>query len=103
MPGPASLQGAGWLASRRAWQQAFREALAGRSDVATFQPVLQKLLADGDAFWPEESRKRFHADRQRVLRLIVDIDASLSPAQRERLQERLGRLAADFESIAAGA
>lgn len=94
---------AGWLASRRAWQRAFRLAMDGRQDTEDFTLALERLLADGDAFWPEEYRQRFNADRDRVLMLITEVDATLSPAQRGHLQERLRRLALDFESIAGGA
>jgi hypothetical protein len=94
---------AGWLESRRRWQGAFRDALALRNEPARFVPALERLLVDGEGVWPAEYRRQFDADRARVLQLIVDVDASLSSAQRDRLRRQLDRWALDFESIAGGA
>ena len=94
---------AGWLESRRRWQAAFRESLALRGDPVRFQPALERLLVDGESLWPAEYRRQFDADRARVLQLIVDVDASLSAGQRDRLRRHLERWALDFESIAGGA
>lgn len=101
--GEMRVQPAGWLASRKRWQQALREALAGRRDGPAFAVALERLLADGDSFWPADYRQQFQADRDRVLRLIADVDASLDAAQRQRLRRQLGGWALDLESIAGGA
>jgi hypothetical protein len=93
----------GWLASRRAWQAALREALAGREDPAALAARLGHLLADGEDFWVPSYRENFQADRQRVLRMLEDIDQSLSGRQRKHLQERLERWALDLDAIAGGA
>jgi len=90
----------GWIASRRAWTSALREAMNGRHDLETFTPRLAQLLADGEVFWDPGYRSRFEADRERVLRLLADVDRSLSSRQRQVLQERLERWADEFESIA---
>lgn len=101
----ASLQAdpAGWFASRRAWQAALRQALAVRDDLPAFTSRLERLLADGESFWDPAYRARFQADRERVLQLLADVDASLSPDQRVKLRERLGAWALDLETIAGGA
>jgi hypothetical protein len=93
----------GWLASRRAWQQALREALAGREDTAAFASRLERLFADGEDFWTPTYRDSFQLDRQRVLRMLEQIDDSLSERQRTRLRDRLERLALDLDAIAGGA
>jgi hypothetical protein len=93
----------GWLNSRRRWQQALREAMASRGDRDRFEPALERLLADGESFWEEDYRRHFVADRERVLRMMAELDASLDAGQREHLQERLRRWALDFEAIAGGA
>ena len=93
----------GWLASRRTWQQALREALDGRRDTVTFTSRLEHLLADGEDFWTPEYRESFQADRQRVLRMLEQVDLSLSERQRTRLRDRLERLALDLDAIAGGA
>jgi hypothetical protein len=93
----------GWLASRRTWQQALREALDGRRDTVTFTSRLEHLLADGEDFWTPAYRESFKADRQRVLRMLEQIDLSLSEHQRARMRDRLERLALDLDAIAGGA
>ncbi len=93
----------GWLASRRAWQKALREALAGREDTASFASRLERLFADGEDFWTPAYRESFELDRQRVLRMLEQIDHSLSERQRARLRDRLERLALDLDAIAGGA
>lgn len=92
-----------WFESRRRWQAALREALAARADGPAFEERFGQLLADGDQFWTEAYRRDFYADRERVQRLIVDIDVSLTAEQRSRLRQRLARFALDFEAIAGGA
>ena len=71
-----------------------------RHDLDAFTPRLAQLLADGEVFWDPDYRDRFEADRERVLRLMADVDRSLSPRQRRLLQERLERWAVDFEAMA---
>jgi sulfur relay (sulfurtransferase) DsrC/TusE family protein len=93
----------GWLASRRAWQSALREALAAREDATALAARLGHLLADGEDFWVPSYRENFQADRQRVLRMLEDIDRSLSERQRTHLQGRLERWALDLDAIAGGA
>jgi hypothetical protein len=51
----------------------------------------------GDA----EYRRNFEANRERVLSLLVDINHSLSPEQRDRSVKRLRALAAELREIAA--
>lgn len=94
---------ADWIESRRRWQAELRAAMAYRGDRARFEPRLGMLLAEGERFWTEDYRRSFTADRDRVIRLLADLDASLSPQQRSRLRQRLVELALDFESIAGGA
>ena len=93
----------GWIASRQAWAAALREALSGRQDAARFGPRLERLLAEGESFWDPGYRRQFDADRERVLRLFAEIDASLTTKQRSTLRARLERWALDLESIAGGA
>jgi hypothetical protein len=94
---------AGWIASRQAWAGALREALADRQDLSRLTPRLERLLADGEAFWDPEYRRQFVADRERVIRLFADIDGSLTERQRDTLRKRLEGMALDFEAIAGGA
>jgi len=93
----------GWLASRASWQAALREALAVRKDTPALAARLGHLLADGEDFWTPSYRDSFQADRQRVLRMLEEVDRSLSARQRAHLQERLQRWALDLDAIAGGA
>lgn len=92
----------GWLASRRRWQDAFREAMALRGDRDRFDPLLERLFADGESYWEQGYREQFVGDRKRVLRMMADLDASLDAGQRAHLRERLGSWALDFETLADG-
>jgi len=93
----------GWLASRRAWREALREALARRADAAALAISLERLFADGEEFWTPSYRDSFRADRQRVLRMLEEVDRSLTARQRVHLRERLERWALDLDAIAGGA
>lgn len=93
---------AGWLSSRSAWTDAFEQALRQRRDPEVFSARLRVLLVSGESTWPPAYRKSFEEDRSRVIRLMAQIDASLTPRQRAHLRQRLGRWAADLEAIAAG-
>jgi hypothetical protein len=93
----------GWLASRRAWRAALREALARRADVTGLAVSLERLFADGEDFWTPSYRDNFKADRQRVLRMLEDLDRTLTPPQRSHLRDRLERWALDLDAIAGGA
>jgi len=93
----------GWLASRRAWRAALREALARRTDVTALATRLGQLFADGEEFWTPSYRDSFRADRQRVLGMLEELDRSLSPRQRDHLRDRLERWALDLDAIAGGA
>lgn len=92
----------GWLASRRSWQAAFRAAMELRHDPGRFEPLFEKLFAEGESFWEDDYRRHFLADRARIMRLMADVDASLSEEQRRHLRRRLGRWAQDLEAIAGG-
>jgi hypothetical protein len=93
----------GWIASRQAWAAALREALAERRDPARLRPRLERLLSDGESFWDPGYRRQFDVDRERVIRLFAEIDASLTAKQRSALRIRLERWALDLEAIAGGA
>lgn len=93
----------GWLASRRAWRAVLREALDRRADVAALAASLERLFADGEEFWTPSYRAGFRADRQRVLGMLEDVERTLTPQQRSRLQDRLERWALDLDAIAGGA
>jgi len=92
----------GWLESRRAWQAALRESLAVRRDATALAGRLGQLFADGEDFWTPAYRASFQADRQRVLRMLEEVDRSLSARQRTHLRERLERWALDLDAIAGG-
>jgi hypothetical protein len=66
-----------------------------------FPARLRVLLVNGESTWPAAYRRSFEDDRTRVIGLMVDIDRSLTPRQRQHLRQRLGRWAADLEAIAA--
>jgi hypothetical protein len=95
-------QGLAWLDTRKAWQQQFRAALALRHDRERFLAALTPLFVEPDRYWSPDYRRQFDLNRDRVMDLLAEVDASLDTAQRQRLQRHLAGWAQDLESIAGG-
>jgi hypothetical protein len=89
-----------WLASQRRWRQAVRHALEerSRSPGVTQKRILQ-LLHDPGSEWTAEYRSKSERNRQRLLSLLLSLDASLTGPQREQLQRELLRLAEQLEAL----
>lgn len=85
-----------WLASQRSWQDALRQSLSGDATAGR----IQQLLAQPQAQWSAQYAQKERRNRQRYLRLIASLDASLTPQQRERLRTELLKLAQQLEAIA---
>lgn len=90
-----------WLDYRRRWRQALAELLAERRQ-ASFCPRLDRLLSEGSALWTETQWRLFRANRQSWLDLFLALGPTLSEEQRETWRQRVGAVAAELESLAAG-
>jgi hypothetical protein len=87
-----------WLDSQHRWWMAMREALAQPRTPASSDRVLSLLQAP-DHEWSAEYVAKSERNRERVLAMLESLDASLTPAQRERLQRELRQLAGQFEAL----
>ena len=88
-----------WLGRRVVWQSALRELLVSRS-APDFEARLAQLLLDPNQFDSMEYRQLVAANRQIAFAMVTEILSSLSPKQRKHLDDRLARLATDFEELA---
>ncbi|MCC5861523.1 MAG: hypothetical protein JJT93_06395 [Gammaproteobacteria bacterium] len=86
-----------WLAQRRRWQQALRDAL--EADDAGSCGVVVSLLLEPQALWPEEYAGILERNRERSLDLLGALSGSLSEAQWQRAERRLERYARTLEGI----
>ncbi len=86
------------LEQRKAWQEEFFDALAGREYNGAFEPRMIALLEPG-ATWSDEFRQRMEYNRERTLEAIADVNALATPRQANRLRSRLDSLASDFERL----
>lgn len=89
-----------WLDRRRAWQSALRQLLDGRSGNAEFENQLTSLLLDPNQFDSAEYRRLVAVNREIAFAMSADVLSSLSPKQRKHLDDRLSRLARDFDELA---
>ncbi len=91
-----------WFDNRMRWQDAFRSALDERQD-ADFAPRLQQLLQQRSAFWTPAYREQFERSQTALAELFAGLINSADAPQRQRLQERLGKLREDLDSLACNA
>lgn len=86
------------LDNRARWRAQLRTALLESPDDAV--TAAARLLTDPEQTWTDDYRDRRIHNRHLILRLLADLDATLSAAQRDRMRERIAELAADLESLA---
>jgi hypothetical protein len=85
-----------WLESQRRWRSALRDAFSNRD---TAQERILQLLRDPDAQWTAQYKTKEASNREQVLSLLTALDASLTPAQRQRMQRELTILAERLEAL----
>ena len=88
------------LEYRAQWRAQLRAALMAPGDLATAE--IEQLLAEPEKTWTEAYREGIAQNRRRVLEMLAELDATLSPVQRDRMRTRLGELADDLEALARG-
>ena len=91
---------ADWLESQRQWRaalgDALREAFSNRDDAE--KRILQ-LLREPDKQWTAQYKTKEAVNREQMLSLLAALDASLTPAQRGRMQRELTTLAERLEAL----
>lgn len=87
---------ADWLESQRQWRAALRDAFSNRD---TAEERILQLLRDPDSQWTAQYKTKEASNREQMLSLLAALDASLTPAQRERMQRELTNLAERLEAL----
>jgi hypothetical protein len=85
-----------WLESQRRWRAALGDAFSNRG---TAQERILQLLREPDTQWTAQYKAKEASNREQVLSLLTALDASLTPAQRQRMQRELTTLAERLEVL----
>lgn len=85
-----------WLESQRQWRAALKDAFSNRDDAE--KRILQ-LLREPDTQWTAQYKTKEASNREQMLTLLSALDASLTPAQRTRMQRELTTLAERLEAL----
>lgn len=87
-----------WIANRAHWQAQFSSLMDQRGQ-DDFEQRLGQLLKDRERFWTPEYRVAFDNTEQQLRSLLVDLMAQSSAEQRQRLDQRLGKVRQDFSEL----
>jgi hypothetical protein len=85
-----------WLESQRQWRASLRDAFSNRG---TAEERILQLLRDPESEWTEQYKTKEAGNREQVLSLLTALDASLTQAQRGRMQHELTKLAKRLEAL----
>ncbi|PYC15450.1 DUF6279 family lipoprotein [Pseudomonas mosselii] len=86
------------IANRAHWQQQLVLAMDQRATPG-FEPRLAQLLQRKESLWTAEYRQAYENSEQQARSLLVDLMKQSSPAQKQFLQQRLGKVRADFSEL----
>lgn len=89
-----------WLANRRRVQQAFRKLIAARTVDPAFKEKFTALLVSPEVVRTKAYQARLDRNIGFMLDLLVDIEKTLTDAQRSHLLAYLESLADDFDVLA---
>ena len=87
-----------WIDNRAHWQTLFVAAVQQRH-AADFPQRITQLLQEPDSFWSPEYRQAYERTEQATRRLMVDLMATSTPQQRQRLVEKIGEVRDDFNDL----
>jgi hypothetical protein len=89
-----------WLESQRQWRAALGNALVDAfSNRGTAEERILLLLRDPGTQWTEQYKSKEASNREQMLSMLTALDTSLTPAQRERMQQELTNLAEQLEAL----
>jgi uncharacterized membrane protein len=91
-----------WADSQRSWREALREVLLAKdvAESAEPSPQLLQLLEDPDSKWTDAYRQKVARNRERYQVMMMELDATLSPKQRQHLQAELSKLSQQLTRLA---
>jgi hypothetical protein len=93
--------GCGWVENRVRFREQMRRTIERRTTLADYPDTLTRLMMRPEQQWDGAYRARFDANREVIVSLLADLDATLDARQRRRLVEKLGGYARDFRELAA--
>jgi len=87
-----------WIANRAHWQNQFSEAVAQRHS-PDFPKRIEQLLVNRESLWTPAYREAYNKTEAQARSLLVDLMANSTPAQRERLSQKIDGVKKDFSDL----
>ncbi|WP_445571477.1 DUF6279 family lipoprotein [Pseudomonas sp. E102] len=87
-----------WIANRAHWQNQFSEAVAQRQS-PDFPKRIEQLLVNRESLWTPAYREAYNKTEAQARSLLVDLMANSTPAQRERLLQKIDGVKKDFSDL----
>jgi hypothetical protein len=91
--------GCAWIASRVQYRATLRSAIDRQATGQPDKDMLIQLLVRPEDGWDPHYRARFERNRDVIVSLLTDLDATLDQRQRKRLSDKLDGYARDFERL----
>jgi hypothetical protein len=93
--------GCDWVESRSLWRDELHSTLTSGGDAQLIDERVRHLMLQPGQAWTPAYREGAESNRQRQFELVVALDATLTPEQRQHASNRLKKLARDFSELAA--
>ncbi|MBV4550836.1 hypothetical protein HU742_006740 [Pseudomonas sp. SWRI102] len=87
-----------WIANRAHWQNQFSQAVAQRHS-PDFPKRIEQLLVNRESLWTPAYREAYNKTEAQARSLLVDLMADSTPAQRERLLQKIDGVKKDFSDL----
>jgi hypothetical protein len=91
----------GWVENRIRVRRSFSELLDRSGTDPAWPAELRRLLTSPEERWDPDYRLAFEANRDAIVALLTELDATLTQRQRAQLSEKLTGYARDFRDLAA--
>ncbi len=88
-----------WRVTRQRWRGSLEETLRERAETPEFHARMLQLIARPYELWTPQYRSAVDASRDSFIALIVELDATLTPAQRAATRRELLELASTVEKL----
>lgn len=88
-----------WRVTRQRWRASLEETLRTRAETPEFHARMLQLIARPDDLWTPQFRIAVAASRDSFSALVVELDATLTPAQRAATKRELIALASQVEKL----
>jgi len=88
-----------WRVTRQRWRATLEETLRARAATPEFHARMLQLISRPDDLWTPQYRSAVDANRDSFIALVVELDATLTPAQRAASRRELLELASAVEKL----